>query len=265
MKQFVTITQVTNGIININSLVLLVNFQHMWGAMEQSKGKIIILDDDAEMRNLLTRYLSENNYYARAVNDAQNLYRMLSRENFDLLILDLMIPVEDGLSVCRKLRSDNNNIPIIMATAKGDPIDKILGLEMGADDYIAKPFLPRELLARIEAIRRRSNNSAPLSGKVTFGNFNLDLGLMTLKKDGKPIELSTREFNLLKAFVCNAGRPLSRSQIIDLAFGRDAEVTDRAVDVQILRLRKLIENDPSEPYWLKTMWGHGYIFTKEGE
>lgn len=229
------------------------------------KAKIIVLDDDGDMRTLLSRYLTENNYSVRAVGDAQSLYRTLSRESFDLLILDLMLPNEDGLSVCRQLRATNNNIPIIMATAKGDPVDRILGLEMGADDYIGKPFMPRELLARIEAIRRRFFNSANSLENETFkfGDFNMNLGKMTLKRKDEFINISSREFALLKTFVKNIGRPLSRAQIIDLTFGREAEITDRAVDVQILRLRKLIEIDPTNPVYIKTMWGHGYVFTIE--
>jgi two-component system phosphate regulon response regulator OmpR len=234
--------------------------------MTDTKGRLVILDDDPEIRALLQRYLSDNGYQVRVAVDATQLDKHLSRETFDAIILDLMMPGEDGLSVCRRLRSNGQETPIIILTAKGDPIDRILGLEMGADDYLAKPFLPRELLARIEAIRRRSKGaSAELAGDgiVTFGDFALDLGHMNLRRDGKMVALSVREFALLKAFVRHNGRPLSRAQIIDLAFGRDAEVTDRAVDVQIVRLRKLIEDDPTQPQWIKTVWGHGYVFTRE--
>ncbi len=231
--------------------------------MSANKAKILILDDDGEMRSLLSRYLTENDYMVRTVADAQSLYKILLRESFDLLILDLMLPKEDGLSVCRNLRASNNFIPIIMATAKGDPIDKILGLEMGADDYIAKPFIPRELLARIEAIRRRTLKTANNLEEeiISFGDFKINFGNMTLVKNNVLIEITSREFALLKTFIKNAGRPMSRTQIIDLAFGRDAEITDRAVDVQILRLRKIIEEDASNPCLIKTVWGHGYVFT----
>lgn len=233
--------------------------------MTEIKGRLAILDDDSEIRTLLQRYLSENGYQVRAAVDATQLDRLLARESFDTIILDLMMPGEDGLSVCRRLRASGQDTPIIILTAKGDPIDRILGLEMGADDYLAKPFLPRELLARIEAIRRRTKSaSSELSsdGVVQFGPFTLDLGHMCLKRNGTLIDLSVREFALLKAFIKHKGRPLSRAQIIDLAFGRDAEVTDRAVDVQIVRLRKLIEDDPANPNWIKTVWGHGYVFTR---
>jgi two-component system phosphate regulon response regulator OmpR len=176
-----------------------------------------------------------------------------------------MMPDEDGLSVCRRLRASGFDTPIIMLTAKGDPIDRILGLEMGADDYLPKPFVPRELLARITAIQRRRPAVAHLDsgeGRVTFGPFVLDLGRMQLTRNGEAIDLSTREFALLKVLLQHAGRPLSRAQIIDLAMGRDADVTDRAIDVQIVRLRRLIETDPANPEWIKTVWGHGYVLAK---
>ncbi|MDV6332897.1 response regulator [Asticcacaulis sp. 201] len=233
--------------------------------MTTSPARLIVLDDDAEMRGLLQRYLSENGFNVRTVPDGKSLDRALAREPADVLILDLMMPDEDGLSVCRRLRATGVDTPIIMLTAKGDPIDRILGLEMGADDYLPKPFVPRELLARINAIQRRRPAMAHLDtgeGRVTFGPFVLDLGRMQLTRNGEVIELSTREFLLLRVLLQYAGRPLSRAQIIDLAMGRDADVTDRAVDVQIVRLRRLIENDPANPEWIKTVWGHGYVFAK---
>ncbi|MFT4076556.1 MAG: response regulator [Asticcacaulis sp.] len=236
--------------------------------MTATPARLIVLDDDAEMRGLLQRYLSENGFAVRTVPDAKALDRALAREPADLLILDLMMPDEDGLSVCCRLRAAGVDTPIIMLTAKGDPIDRILGLEMGADDYLPKPFVPRELLARIAAIQRRRPVAAHLvtgEGEVRFGPFRLDLGRMQLTRDDHPIELSTREFVLLKVLLQHAGRPLSRAQIIDLAMGRDAEVTDRAVDVQIVRLRRLIEADPAHPEWVKTVWGHGYVFAKAPE
>ncbi|ESQ82415.1 hypothetical protein AEAC466_17495 [Asticcacaulis sp. AC466] len=233
--------------------------------MTTSPTRLIVLDDDAEMRGLLQRYLSENGFSVRTVPDSKSLDRALAREPVDVLILDLMMPDEDGLSVCRRLRASGFDTPIVMLTAKGDPIDRILGLEMGADDYLPKPFVPRELLARIAAIQRRRPAVAHLDngeGRVTFGPFVFDLGRMQLTRSGASIDLSTREFALLKVLLHHAGRPLSRAQIIDLAMGRDADVTDRAVDVQIVRLRRLIEADPANPEWIKTVWGHGYVFTK---
>jgi two-component system phosphate regulon response regulator OmpR len=230
-----------------------------------SPNRILVLDDDAEMRGLLQRYLSENGFSVRTAPDAAALERAMSREPADVLILDLMMPGEDGLSVCRRLRSQGDQIPIIMLTARGDPVDKVLGLEMGADDYLAKPFLPRELLARVSAVLRRRTASplgAAAEGQIRFGPYLLDLDHMSLTRESEPIELSTREFALLKTFLLHAGRPLSRAQLIELAMGRDAEVTDRAIDVQVVRLRKVIEDDPGDPRWIKTVWGHGYVFTK---
>ena len=231
-------------------------------------GRIIVLDDDQEMRGLLQRYLGENGLSVRTVADGKALDRALAREPADVLVLDLMMPDEDGLSVCRRLRAQNDQTPILMLTARGDPVDRVVGLEMGADDYLAKPFLPRELLARINALMRRRPAPAVSDGQagtLAFGPFVLDLSRMSLRRNDEPIELSTREFALLKTLAQRAGRPLSRAQIIELAMGRDAEVTDRAIDVQIARLRRVIEDDPAEPRWIKTVWGHGYVFAEQGD
>jgi two-component system phosphate regulon response regulator OmpR len=187
----------------------------------------------------------------------------LQREPCDIIILDLMMPGEDGLSVCRRLRATGDMTPIIMLTAKGDPIDRILGLEMGADDYLAKPFTPRELLARMSAIFRRGSAGPRADHKqpVKFGPFLLDIDGMILTRDGNRVELSSREFALLKAFAQQLGKPLSRARLIELALGRDAEVTDRAIDVQVSRLRKTIGDDPDDPHWIKTVWGVGYVLS----
>ncbi|WKL56698.1 response regulator [Asticcacaulis sp. ZE23SCel15] len=228
--------------------------------------RVIVLDDDPELRALLQRYLGENGFAVRAVSNSTALDRALARDPADVIILDLMMPGEDELSVCRRLRAQNDRTPIIMLTARGDPVDRVLGLEMGADDYLAKPFMPRELLARIAAVLRRRNASPlglPMEGVMHFGPFRLDLAHMRLTRDERQIELSTREFVLLRTLITHRGRPLSRAQIIALAMGRDADVTDRAVDVQIARLRKAIEDDPASPVWIRTVWGHGYLFTAE--
>lgn len=230
---------------------------------------MIVVDDDAEMRALIQRYLGENGLSVRAVPDGAGLDRAIAREPADVIVLDLMMPGEDGLAICRRLRAGGEETPILMLTARGDPIDRVLGLEMGADDYLAKPFLPRELLARIGALTRRRSGGSPLGlpaeGKVAFGPFVLDLDRLQLTRAGLPVELTTREFVFLKTLVLHAGRPLSRAQLIDLAIGRDAAVTDRAVDVQIARLRKAIGDDADEPVWIKTVWGHGYMVVKPGE
>lgn len=223
--------------------------------------RIVVVDDDAELRGLLQRYLSENGLIVRAVSSGAALIQLLQREPMDLIVLDVMMPKEDGLSICRALRADGDMTPILMLTAKGDPVDRILGLEMGADDYIAKPFTPRELLARIGAILRRAHAPAPhlRDSTIRFGDFCLNTTAMTLTRDNQVLDLSSREFALLKALAESAGRPLSRAQLIERALGRDADVTDRAIDVQVARLRKVIEDDPANPMWIKTVWGIGYV------
>ncbi|MEL6782307.1 MAG: response regulator [Pseudomonadota bacterium] len=234
--------------------------------MASPKGRILVVDDDRELRGLLQRYLGENGYEVRAVPDTQAMDQQLQREPYDAMVLDLMMPVEDGLSACRRLRAADQSIPIIILTAKGDPIDRIIGIEMGADDYLAKPFEPRELLARLGAVLRRTGangNPVPGSKPISFGPFVLDMEAMTLTREGRGVELSSREFALLSVLAAHIGRPVSRARIIDAAFGRDAEVTDRAVDVQVTRLRKSIGEDSANPAWIKTVWGVGYMLARE--
>lgn len=231
--------------------------------MTQRPTSILVVDDDQELRSLLQRFLGEHGFQVRIAESGAMLDRALERDPPDLIVLDLMMPGEDGLAVCRRLRAAGEQTPIIMLTARGDPIDRVLGLEMGADDYLAKPFLPRELLARIAALMRRRPTTPlglPAEGTLAFGPFVLDFDRLTLTRDGVPVDLTTREFVFLKTLALHAGRPLSRAQLIDLAIGRDAEVTDRAVDVQIARLRKAIGDDPDNPTVIKTVWGHGYVF-----
>jgi two-component system phosphate regulon response regulator OmpR len=187
------------------------------------------------------------------------------------MVLDLMLPGEDGLSICRRLRAENESLPIIMLTARGEEVDRIVGLEMGADDYLPKPFNPRELLARIRAVLRRragaAGGSAPLleGGKVSFGPFTLDLGTRQLTRDGEALPLTSGEFSVLKVLVEHARRPLSRDQLMEMARGREHEAFDRAIDVQISRLRKLIEDSSSQPRYIQTVWGFGYVFVPDGE
>jgi two-component system, OmpR family, phosphate regulon response regulator OmpR len=226
--------------------------------------RIIVVDDDPELRGLLQRFLAEHGFGVRAVADGAALSVQLAREPADAIVLDLMMPGEDGLAICRRLRGTGDNTPILMLTAKGDPMDRILGLEMGADDYLAKPFTPRELVARLSAILRRSGGAGNTSRNavIRFGPFHLNISAMTLERDGELLALSSREFALLAALAGSAGRPLSRAQLIDRALGRDAEVTDRAIDVQIARLRKAIGDDAEDPRWIKTVWGVGYVLAE---
>lgn len=225
--------------------------------------RVIVVEDDLEMRHLLQRYLTGEGMAVRTVADGKALDAALAREPADCLILDIMLPGEDGLAICRRLRAGGETIPIIMLTAKGDPIDRILGLEMGADDYLAKPFTPRELLARMAAIMRRvaaPPHRAP-DEIIVAGPFRVNCSDMTVTRAGTMLTLSSREFQLFKALAIEHGRPLSRAQIIERALGRDADVTDRAIDTQISRLRKAIGDDPDDPQWIKTVWGVGYTFT----
>jgi two-component system phosphate regulon response regulator OmpR len=241
--------------------------------------RILILDDEAELRSLLQRYLGSQGYAVRAVEDAQQLDRLLARERFDILVLDLMMPGEDGLSICRRLRGAGETIPIMMLTARGDPVDRIIGLEMGADDYLPKPFEPRELAARLQAmLRRRAMDAAgsalPRAPVVSFGPFVLDVGARSLTRDGVPVALTSGEFALLRALASNPGRALGRERLMELAHGgnpggnpgsaRAQGVTERSVDVQVLRLRRLIEEDASAPRYLQTVWGVGYLFVPDG-
>jgi two-component system phosphate regulon response regulator OmpR len=198
--------------------------------------------------------------------------KLLAHERFDLLVLDLMLPGEDGLSICRRLRGTKNAIPIIMLTAKGEDVDRIIGLEMGADDYLPKPFNPRELVARVHAVLRRQAAAGPPGAPATdggapvsFGGMTVDLGKRTLLREGKELSLTTGEFALLKVLVTHPRTPLSRDKLMELARGREYEVFDRAIDVQVSRLRKLIEPDPTKPTYIQTVWGFGYVFVPDGQ
>ncbi len=235
------------------------------------QARILVVDDDLRLRDLLRRYLAEQGFNVVTAENAQAMNKLWIRERYDLLVLDLMLPGEDGLSICRRLRGAGDQTPIIMLTAKGEDVDRIVGLEMGADDYLPKPFNPRELVARINAVLRRKGPDeipgAPSETPQTFqfGDFILDLGTRTLKKSGESISLTTGEFSVLKVFARHARQPLSREKLMELARGREYEVFDRSLDVQISRLRKLIEPDPSNPIYIQTVWGLGYVFIPEGQ
>jgi len=232
--------------------------------------KILIVDDDPRLRDLLRRYLSEQGFSVFVAEDSKEMSKIWQRDHIDLLVLDLMLPGEDGLSICRRLRGSRDNTPIIILTAKTEEIDRIVGLEMGADDYLTKPFNPRELLARIHAIlRRRSAEEHPgapsqESESVTFGSFLLNLSTRTLTRDGEPMPITTGEFSVLKVFARHPKIPLSRDKLMELARGREYEAFDRSLDVQISRLRKLIEPNPSKPIYIQTVWGLGYVFVPDG-
>jgi two-component system phosphate regulon response regulator OmpR len=232
--------------------------------------KILIVDDDARIRDLLRRYLVQEGFEVLQAEDGKSLTRLLLREPVDLIVLDLMMPGEDGLSICRRLRAANDRTPVIMLTAKGEDIDRIVGLEVGADDYLGKPFNPRELLARIHAVLRRRPPSempgAPSTDNevINFGPFCFDLGARVLRKDNEEVPLTSGEFAMLKTLVRHPRQPLSREKLAQLARGREFEPFDRSLDVQVSRLRKLVEVDASVPRFIQTVWGVGYVFVPDG-
>ncbi len=238
-------------------------------ASTKTRCRVLVVDDDARLRDLLSRYLSEQGYTVKAVVDSTAMDRALHREHYDLIVLDLMLPGEDGLAICRRLRAAEDATPIIMLTAKGDDVDRIVGLEMGADDYLPKPFNPRELVARIQAVMRRQPQQLPGAPTmddeiVEFGSVTVNLGNRTLVKGSEEITLTTGEFSLLKVLVQHPRQPLSRDKLMELARGREYGVFDRAIDVQISRLRKMVEDDPSKPRYIQTVWGFGYVFVPDG-
>ncbi|ASG66968.1 two-component system response regulator OmpR [Idiomarina sp. X4] len=232
--------------------------------------KVLVVDDDARLRSLLERYLTEQNFTVRVAQDSEQMDRLLTRENFHLMVLDLMLPGEDGLSICKRLRNEGNNIPVIMLTAKGDEVDRIIGLELGADDYLAKPFNPRELLARIRAVLRRRGSEAPGAPsqedqEIEFGEFRLNLGTREMFHGDTPMPLTSGEFAVLKALVTHARQPLSRDKLMHLARGRDYSALERSIDVQVSRLRRMLEEDPTKPRYIQTVWGLGYVFVPDGK
>ncbi len=238
--------------------------------MAENSKNILMVDDDMRMRELLQRYLTEQGFNIKTVSDSKEMDAILTTETFDLLVLDLMLPGEDGLAICRRLRGNKFTTPIIMLTARGDEVDRIIGLEMGADDYLPKPFNPRELLARINAVLRRHehNPEAENTGKLetfAFGEFVFDPSSRSLSRNGMPITITSGEFALLKVFTEHPRQPLSRDRLMQLARGRELDVFDRSIDVQVSRLRRIVEPDPSHPRYLQTMWGFGYVFIPDGE
>ncbi len=231
----------------------------------QQAAHILIVDDHREIRELVSRVLSKEGFRVSAAADGRAMRKVLADARIDLILLDLMLPGEDGLSLCRALRAESD-IPIIMLTAKGDEVDRVIGLEMGADDYLPKPFGSRELVARIRAVLRRGR-SAPSeavqrSSRYRFDQWVLDVGARELiRGDGVTVSLSTGEYDLLLALLEHPQRVLSRDQLLDLARGRSASAFDRSIDTQVSRLRKKIEADPGDPKIIKTVWGGGYTLT----
>ena len=238
--------------------------------LNERRNKILVVDDDDRLRDLLLRYLTQEGFDVATAEDGTAMAQVLTRDPIDLMVLDVMLPREDGISICRRMRANQDTTPIIMLTARSEDADRIGGLDVGADDYLTKPFNPRELLARIHAVlRRRPTLEAPGAPAkepqtVTFGPFEFDLALRRLTKDGEQIALTTGEFSMLKALVRHPRQPLSRDKLAQLARGREFEPFDRSLDVQISRLRKMIEPDPAQPRYIQTVWGVGYVFVPDG-
>ena len=231
---------------------------------------IWVVDDDPELRQMVGTYLIDQGFDVRCLCDVKQLEARLEFQRPDLVVLDLMLPGDDGLTALRRLRDAGDDLPVVMLTARGDGVDRIIGLEQGADDYLGKPFLPRELTARIEAVlRRRSSIPAgtPLAdgAQVIFGDNQLDLAARTLVRNGATQVITSGEFSLLAAVVQHPHRPLSRERLIELARGPESDTDSRSMDVQVSRVRKLIEQDPSRPRYLQTVWGYGYVFVPDGE
>jgi two-component system OmpR family response regulator len=231
--------------------------------MERSP-RILIVDDDREIRTLLAEYLEGNGFSATAVADGPAMRKALEASHVDLIVLDLTLPGEDGLSLCRSLRAQSN-VPVVMLTARGEALDRILGLEMGADDYLPKPFEPRELLARIRSVLRRSVAPPQPAGpaevqRLRFGEWTLDLGARHLTgHNGVVVALSGAEFRLLRIFLEHPNRVLSREQLLDLTRGPDAEAFDRSIDLQVSRLRQRLRDDARAPQLIKTVRSEGYV------
>jgi two-component system, OmpR family, phosphate regulon response regulator OmpR len=236
--------------------------------MKRAPIKVLVIDDDRRTRTLLQSYLHEMGFHVAVAEDGTQLESLLARQKIDLLVLDLMLPGEDGLSLCRRLRGQGSGVPIIMLTAKGSDVDRIVGLELGADDYLAKPFNPRELVARINAVLRR-NRETPIGAPaaddivVCFGDCKLNLGTRALTKSGQELPLTTGEFAVLEALVRHPRKPLSREKLMEFARGREHGAYDRSMDVQISRLRRLVEDDSAKPRFIQTVWGFGYVFVPD--
>lgn len=235
--------------------------------MSTQRQRLLVVDDEPKIRHLLKKYLTQEGFIVEAVEDGRAMDKYLADHEVDLVILDLMLPGEDGLSIGRRLYHERN-LPIIILSARGEELDRIVGLEMGADDYLTKPFNPRELLARVRSVLRRySQDSQPAttSGShiLTFGPFCLDVDKHQLSKDQKSIPLTTGEFTLLRVFLEHANRVLNRDTLLEITKGYDHTPFDRSIDICVGRLRKKIEADPSRPVYLRTIWGAGYLFSTE--
>ena len=234
-----------------------------------ASAEILIVDDDGQILILVAKFLRANGFRVHTARNGVEMAETLKRLSVDLIVLDLMLPGEDGLSICRRLRQQENEIPIIMLTAKGDEVDRIIGLEMGADDYLPKPFNPRELLARIRAVMRRKTKELPgapsqAEGIVEFGPFKFNLATREMRKGDELLPLTSGEYAVLKVLVSHPREPLSRDKLMNQARGRDYSAMERSIDVQVSRLRRMLEDDAANPRYIQTVWGLGYVFVPDG-
>lgn len=228
--------------------------------------RILVVDDDPELRKLLSDYLSDAGFAVDLAADGEQMRRALARATPGVIVMDLMLPGTDGLALTREVRA-TSSIPILMLSARGEEIDRVVGLEVGADDYLGKPFSPRELLARLRALLRRSQVAAvaPKADGIEFGPYRLDVAARRLLRDGVEVELSSAEFDLLKVFAERPGRVLSRDVLLDQLKGYERDPFDRTVDIRVARLRRRIEPDASSPVFIRTVRGEGYLFSPHGD
>ena len=230
----------------------------------ETRIKLLVVDDDPALRQLLADYLNKHGYDTLLAPDARDLSARIARFEPELIVMDRMMPGGDGAEACRALRALGEDIPVILLTARDESVDRIIGLEAGADDYLGKPFDPRELLARIQAVLRRKRGASALNkdSTVHFGAFVFDPVMRQLSKQAEIVKLTGGEINLLEALLRNPGKPLSREKLLTLARDDEAgERNDRAIDIAILRLRRALEDDPKQPRWIQTVWGTGYRFS----
>lgn len=225
--------------------------------------RVLLIDGDARHRAWLAEFLERHGMRAEGAGSAAAGQRRLQQGRYDALIIDPVLPDQYGIGFCRSLREQGCQVPILLLSAKADDVDRIIGLEVGADDYLAKPCNPREVLARLLSILRRVERPASAHDSVCFGDFELDRWSRSLQRGGAPVHLTSGEFALLEVFVCNSRRVLSRDQLMQLTAGREWDATTRSVDIHVSRLRRLIEDDPERPRYLQTIWGRGYMFVPD--
>lgn len=236
--------------------------------MDSDNARLLVVDDDPEIRELTQAYLEQQGFDVHCVDSGESMDAYLAESSVDLLILDLMLPGEHGLTIAQRLKK-HSDLPIIIVSAQGEDVDRIVGLEVGADDYLAKPFNPRELLARVRAVLRRSGNPVAepegAASKISFGQFTLDLAAHRLSREGKQLPLTSGEFDLLNILVSHPNKVLDRDRILDLLTGAERSPFDRSIDVRVTRLRAKLEADPANPAFIRTIWGKGYMFCPSGD